>query len=226
LGQKVLAHFDDAKTGAIGIAGTPYAPAMPGSWWGSGLVNIAILKDEPPGKLNLKKYPPTAANRNEVILLDGVWICIRKSLFSTIRFDNISYKGFHFYDVDTCMQIATTGFKIYSVFDILLHHFTKGNNMNHSWNENALIFHKKWRRALPVSCVKLSYAEKCDAELKTLKEYIYNLIYNGGSNREVYKIAILQVLGFYKGYACYKIPVELLKYLVKYFVKPKAPRTI
>jgi hypothetical protein len=220
-GIKALAHFADEKTGAIGIAGTPYAAAMPGSWWGGGLVNICLLKNEPAGEINLKKCPQTDANRNEVLLLDGIWICIRKSLFNTIRFDDVNYKGFHFYDVDTCMQIADAGYKIYSVFNILMYHYTKGNNMNHNWNENALIFNKKWNAALPASCIKLSYAQKCEAEMKTLKEYIYSLIYNGHSNKEANKTAILQVLGFYRGYLYYKTPVQLLKYGVKYFLKPK-----
>lgn len=219
-GKVVLNHFADEKTGAIGIAGSPYAPAMPGSWWGGEITNTNLLNGD--GDLIQKRYLPASAQKNEVILLDGVWICIRKSLFNIIRFDDINYNGFHFYDVDTCMQISIAGYKIYCVFDVLIRHYTKGNNMNHNWIENAGIFAKKWQRALPLSCISLSYAQRCEAELKTLKEYVYSLIYDGQSKIAANKIGMLRLFGFYKGYFYRQTPIHLLKYGIKCFWKPNS----
>jgi len=217
-GQKVIDHFYNQQVGAIGIAGTPYAAAMPGSWWGGQMVNICLLKENPGDDPDIRKYPPTGAGTSEVVLLDGVWLCIRKSLFDKISFDAVNYKGYHFYDVDICMQIALAGYKIFCVFDIMIRHYTQGNNMNANWNDNALIFNQKWKSVLPRSSVKLNYAERCSAELKTLKEYIYNLIYNGHTNKVAHKIAIMRVLSFRKGYLYHGTPIQLVKYLVKYFI--------
>src|ERR1700743_2400536 len=45
-GSKVLKHFEDEQRGAIGIAGSPYAACLPGSWWAGGMVNeILVSKD-------------------------------------------------------------------------------------------------------------------------------------------------------------------------------------
>ncbi|MDO3643054.1 glycosyltransferase [Mucilaginibacter sp. L3T2-6] len=215
-GHNVTTHFADEQTGAIGIAGTPYAAYMPGSWWGTGLVNQFILPSDSdqPGVIQVSEL---VNNKNEVLLLDGVWMCIRRSLFEKISFDTVNYAGFHFYDVDTCMQINQLNYKLYSVFDILLRHFTIGR-MDKSWCENALVFNNKWKNVLPASVIQLNRNEQRNAELKTLKEFAYNLIYNNYPHRAVYRLAISKLLGFKKIFH-YKSPLYLAKYLYKWLVK-------
>lgn len=212
-----MKHFEVDQAGAIGIAGTPYAAWMPGSWWGGGVVNQYILptKSDQPDKI---KIAEPANNRNEVVLLDGVWMCIRRSLFEIIKFDEHTYTGFHFYDADICMQINGTGYKLYSVFDILIAHFTKGR-MDKSWCENAMAFNTKWKKDLPVSVIKLSQRQQFDAELKTLKEYIYNLIYNGYTHRAAYTMAIAKLFSFRKGMFYQKTLEHLIKYCYKWLIK-------
>jgi hypothetical protein len=217
-GIKVIDHFNNEQTGAIGIAGSPYAPKMPGSWWGSGLVYQYILRvhEKEPSITTVSGIPAT---RQEVVTLDGVWLCIRRSLFSQIKFDSNRYKGFHFYDVDISMQINQLGFKLYCIFDILIRHYSTGN-LGGGWNENAMIFNKKWISVLPVSCIPLTYSQKNDAELKTLKEYTYNLFYTSHSHKAAYKFAVLKLLKFPSGYLYHKTPVHIVKYCIKYFLKP------
>ncbi len=215
-GSKISKHFEDERTGAIGIAGSPYAAQMPGSWWGGGLVSQYILPvenaDDQPEIISTYR---TAGNRNEVVMLDGVWLCIRKSLFGKIRFDDKSYSGFHFYDVDISLQIHQSGYKLYSIFDVLIRHYTIGR-MDKSWCENAAVFNKKWLSKLPISCLQLTYFEKCEAELKTLKEYVYNLLYNNYPLRNAYKLGILKLLAFPYSYFYYKTAVLFLRYCFKY----------
>ncbi|MDF2431617.1 MAG: hypothetical protein JWP44_1248 [Mucilaginibacter sp.] len=211
-GNNVLKHFEDAKTGAIGIAGSPYATQMAGSWWGGGLVNQYILpvgNNEPEITIT---YKDTAV-KNEVVLLDGVWFCTRKSLFNKISFDTTSFNGFHFYDVDISIQIHQLGYKLFSVFDVLIRHHTSAK-MDKSWSENAMIFNKKWASVLPISCIKLSYNKRCEAELKTLKEYIYILLYNNYSAKTIYKLVILQFIKFKKGFFYYKTPLIFIKTMI------------
>ena len=215
-GQKTLGYFEDEKTGAIGMAGSPYAPAMPGSWWGNGLVNEYILPVSDSNAGPRIKTTGTAGRFSEVVTLDGIWMCIRKSIFSKIAFDEKNYRGFHFYDVDIAIQINRLGYKLYCAFDVLISHYSVGN-MNQNWIDNALVFNTKWRGDLPISCIPLTYAQKCEAELKTLQEFINTMLYNNYNPKTAYRFAVLQLLKFGRGYFYYKTPGYILKYLGKSF---------
>jgi GT2 family glycosyltransferase len=212
-GVRVVKYFDIEQIGAIGIAGSPYAPFLPGSWWGSGLVNQYLLPvDSTEASVTTTDK---ASLSNEVVTLDGVWMCIRKSLFGQIRFDEECYKGFHFYDVDICLQINRAGYKLFSVFDILIRHYSNGT-LNLNWCDNALICHNKWKAVLPLFCAPISYTQQCEAELKTLKEYSYNLIYNHYPKRRAHRIALKNLLQFRKGFFCYQTHIYFFKYCVRF----------
>jgi len=215
-GQNVLAHFADQQTGAIGIAGSPYVPAMPGSWWGGGVVNQHLLVNEN-GKLAVadKLADNVPAAKKPVITLDGVWMCIRKDLFTKISFDGAAYKGFHFYDTDIALQVFSVGYHIYCVYDISIYHFSNGK-MDKSWCENAMIFNRKWKSALPLSCVKLDFTQRKNAELKTLNEFIAVLTENGTPEKKVYQLALRRVISAPSGYLYYKTPAFFAIYLGRY----------
>ncbi len=225
-GLKVIDYFKDEQTGAIGVAGSPYAPQMPGSWWGGGLVSQQLLVNDGDG---LEPFTASASGntsaKNQVVLLDGIWICIRKSLFGKIKFDEELFKGYHFYDLDISLQIHSCGYKVYSVFDILMEHFSKGN-MNQDWAADALIFQQKWRKSLPVSCISLSYKEQCVAEYKTLKELISVLLAKKASAKKTYWLAMQQISRFHKGYFYYKTPAYFIHYLNKYLQINKSERDL
>jgi GT2 family glycosyltransferase len=209
-GQGVIKHFEDEKTGAIGVAGSPYAPYMPGPWWGGLLVNEYLFANP----VIIKQCPKTKSTSNEVAVLDGVWFCIRKSLFDHIAFDDINFSGFHFYDIDICLQIKQAGYNIYSVFDILIQHFSTGHADIH-WQKNALVFHQKWKSMLPLACTPLKYADKCEAELKTIDEFAFISMVNKKSLKNIYTLAFLTLLKYYRIYFYYKTYLYMGKYLYK-----------
>ena len=199
-GADVLRHFTDVATGAIGIAGTPYYPQMPGSWWAGGLVNEALVHNiDGELKSAVKSVNGPSVQKNEVVVLDGVWLCIRRSIFENIKFDEQRFTGFHFYDMDICMQIHTLGFKLYSVSDILLQHFYTGT-VDSKWIDNALVFQKKWRSKLPASVIKLTAHQQATTEYKTLAEYVRILLANKVSKTGAYLTGLGQIFRFYKGY--------------------------
>ncbi|MDB4919628.1 glycosyltransferase [Mucilaginibacter sp.] len=214
-GNLALNHFDDEKTGAIGIAGTPYMPYLPGSWWGGNLISINMLSDrEGAEHHSFQAYLPAAGNRSKVVVLDGVWFCIRKNLFDSIRFDDDIYRGFHFYDVDTTMQVSQAGYNVYCVFDIVIKHFSKGD-INETWTQNALAFNKKWEPLLPATCTQLKYSTRCEAELKTLNEFAMLLIANGQPQKKVYQAAFFKLLKYAKIHFYPKTLLHLTRYLSK-----------
>jgi GT2 family glycosyltransferase len=199
-GTKVIEHFADVNTGAIGIAGTPYLPQMPGSWWAGGLVYETLMHNID-GALqhSVKRVDDGTSGNNEVVVLDGVWLCIRRSIFDRITFDELNFKGFHFYDMDICMQIHQLGYRLYSVSDVLLQHFYNGT-VDTKWIANALIFQKKWKKKLPAFVIKLTEKEKVAIEYKTLGEYIRILLANKTSKLKAYLTGFGQILRFYKVY--------------------------
>lgn len=193
-GNLVLSYFKDQETGAIGIAGSPYVTKMPGTWWGGGLVNQQLI-DFKNGETQLltKTVNGQSTIKNEVVVLDGIWICIKKNLFEKIRFDDVRFKGFHFYDIDICIQINKLGYKIYTIFDVSIAHHSKGN-VNQNWIDNALILNQKWEQHFPISCIKLTKKERYNAELNTLKEFANILCANGITTKKAYLIILKFVL--------------------------------
>lgn len=220
-GKNVLNHFNDTETGAIGIAGTPYFPQMPGSWWAGGMINEALIRDCDNGLAPVFKFADgIGSDKKQVVVLDGVWMCIRRRLFDEIRFDEHTYKGYHFYDIDISLQIHDHGFKLYCVYDILFQHFGKGS-LNITWINNALLLQKKWQHNLPAFSTNMSYSQKCSAEYKTLNEYIQIVLSNNIPGKKVYLMAIGQLLKFYKGFFFYKTPVYFWRYLTKALINNK-----
>jgi GT2 family glycosyltransferase len=221
-GNAVLNHFNNEQVNAIGIAGTPYYSFMPGPWWGSGIFYEHILQSSQTDKHPVLKSNSNGLLTQQVVAFDGVWFCIKKSLFELIKFDEASFKGFHFYDADICMQLHSLGVKMYCVNDVLVHHSSIGS-MNNTWIENALIFQKKWRQKLPALCTNISFDQLCSFEYKILNEFIWTCASNGWENRRIYKLALKYLLSFKKGYLFYKTPGYFIKFTFKMIFKKGMP---
>jgi hypothetical protein len=86
-----------------------------------------------------------------VVAVDGLFFAIPKRLFPAVRFDDKTFPGFHFYDLDICMQVRRTH-KLIVTWDIMLKHLS-GGNMNMVWLEYGNKFLEKYKAELPVSCV-------------------------------------------------------------------------
>lgn len=177
-GIKVYNHFNNPEVGAIGICGGTAFPSCPAPWWNRGSLNEhrANNIDTWPGKPSRHNIiNPENEQRSEVVVLDGAWICIRKSLFNTISFDDNTFKGFHAYDSDICLQVRDSGFKCYVIHDVLLEHFSPGV-ANPAWFAAVETLADKWAAELPqfVRDTGLSEVEIQAYEETCLLEYIYN----------------------------------------------------
>jgi GT2 family glycosyltransferase len=221
-GQRVSDHFADEKTGAIGIAGSPYYPFMPGPWWGSGIIYEYILQStESNTKPALKNNSGNLKNR-EVVVFDGAWFCIKKNLFDHIKFDEDNYKGFHLYDADICLQLHEKKFKMYCIADVLIHHSSMGQ-LNNDWIKGDLSLQKKWANKLPARCIDIKYNQLCRLEYKTLNAFIWVCAANNYTNSKIYAIALKYLLIFKRGYLFYKTPGYLIKFLFKLLFKKGEP---
>ncbi len=217
-GDKLLQHFNDEKVGAVGIAGTPYLSYAPGGWWSNGMGHLYLLQSNKPGQApEFQNIFPKNSSEENVVVLDGVWFCIRKSLFDVIRFDDKTFNGFHFYDADISVQISRAGYRLLCINDILLHHLSMGV-LDKKWVDNAYIFHKKWKSQLPLATVDYGLAWQCKIEQRSVKEFIDTQLQNVPelTKSSVYSSALKHLLSFKKGFHYYKTPVWILRLLYKY----------
>jgi len=83
----------------------------------------------------------------EAVVVDGLWIAARKTLFEKCRFDEQIFTRFHFYDLDICMQALEFG-KVFVTTDIRVLHKSEGT-FKEEWKDWSKIFIEKWKDKLP-----------------------------------------------------------------------------
>lgn len=89
----------------------------------------------------------------EVVVLDGLGLFVRKDLWQAYPFDEEVLTGFHCYDMDFSLQIAASKqYKNYVCcsLKVLIEHFSLGQ-YNRSWYQDTIRIHKqKWSKILPM----------------------------------------------------------------------------
>lgn len=137
-GELLINHLEEQNTGVLGLAGSNYVPIAPSSW---SVINTYYTF----GNVN-KHVNQTMGNdqprtsKNKAFAVDGVFLAVKKTVFKKFLFDE-SLKGFHGYDTDFSLRIATK-FNNYVLGDIFIKHFSKGN-LDKTWLENHIQIRKK-----------------------------------------------------------------------------------
>ena len=216
-GQKIVDHFKDPEIGGIGVAGTHYLSFIPGAWWSSGVGHVYLLQSAGENsKPEMQDYlPQDLSAGEEVVVLDGVWFCIRREVFNSVHFDEKTFNGFHFYDVDTSLQVSQSGYKLICIKDILIHHLSAGV-LNENWIRNAFLFHEKWKSKLPVTLVNYRLDEQCKMEYRVLNELMATQLIGGQKKSQVYLSGMKQLLRFKKSHRYYKTPFWLSRLFFSY----------
>lgn len=155
-GCNLMLHLQNPAVGIVGLAGRDYVPRIPGAWTAT-LSSVNIIQSDSTGKKQSKqRLLPKNFNqtKREVILLDGVLLCMRSDLFKVISFDE-KIGGFHGYDFDISIQSTLAGYINYVVYDILLEHFSRGKP-DFSYFLNLICIFKKWQNKLPLVASQMS----------------------------------------------------------------------
>ena len=111
----------------------------------------------------------------EVIVLDGLGMFVRKEVWRSYPFDEELLRGFHCYDLDLSLQIAAS--KKYKNYicgsnKVLIEHFSLGN-IDSSWFKETIRLHKlKWNKMLPMKVNDLVLSRKKE---KKLEERFFNI---------------------------------------------------
>lgn len=143
----------DPSIGIVGIAGGQVLHQDRPGWCVAGRPFIhGKVIHEVNGRLLLSAYSWIETDV-EVVAVDGLFFAVRRSLFDRIRFDEETFDGFHFYDLDICMQALKTH-KIIVTEDILVKHLS-GGSFDRVWEKYAYRFTEKHRESLPVNCTEI-----------------------------------------------------------------------
>jgi len=123
---KLLENFDQFDM--FGVAGATQCklekPAlwhlMGGGFNGGNLHGaVSHLQGNIKGMTSFGPYPHRA------VMVDGVFMAIKRKVFEKVRFDEKCPAKFHFYDIDYSMSAHKAGFKV-GVGDILITHASPG----------------------------------------------------------------------------------------------------
>lgn len=149
--------INDEQLGLIGFAGSHFLADSPMYWYSSPFISQRNLNNDH-GQVEEHFHEDWFGDRNiiEVVAVDGFCFFVRKSLFDRIAFDERTYKGFHLYDMDLCMQVIKSGYKVCVIRDVLTEHcwseskqFTKqGGEL---FDHNLELFSNKWHSCLSVN---------------------------------------------------------------------------
>ncbi len=183
-GELVIAHLSSPETGVLGVAGSDMITKVPAGWSVSGrkLHLIQSQKDKK-GSKEVKIPENFQGKSRDVILLDGVFLCMRKEITDSVKFSQ-HLPGFHGYDLDISLQAIAAGFINKVAYDILLEHFSKGRK-NKQYYRNLIAIYTKWDRITPLFIRrKPSEGEILNLEKKKLEMLLSRIIRRGFSLNE------------------------------------------
>jgi hypothetical protein len=146
LPQRLAAHL--ARFDLIGVAGT--SRVINAKWFSAGPPHIfgQVAHFMPSGRICLDVYGAPHPVVGKIQALDGLFMAARRLVLEKIRFDEITFDGFHIYDVDFSFQAYKAGFRVAVANDINLMHQSIGN-YNVQWQTYADRFTEKWKADLP-----------------------------------------------------------------------------
>lgn len=125
-----LSDPDVAIVGPIGARGVHSL-----AWWEG---EMAGRVGDTRGLLEKGFDPP------DVDALDGLMLALSPWAVRSLRFDDISYRGFHAYDIDLCFAARAAGRRVI-VADLPTMHYTKGGfGDEEAWLDNDAAFRLKW----------------------------------------------------------------------------------
>ena len=153
-GRKLIEKFRDPTVGLVGVAGTEYLFADNPAWVAAGrpYIHGHVIHELDGGNVyNLTVFSWDREDA-DVVAVDGLFFVVRRELFPSVSFDTATFDGFHFYDLDICMQVKKTH-RCLVTWDVLVKHLS-GGAFDAAWKRYALRFIEKYRNDLPASCAK------------------------------------------------------------------------
>jgi hypothetical protein len=147
--------LNDNSIGCIGVAGTQYLfhdkPSLTAA--GRPFIKGRVVHHLQNGDF----FAAVFSNENgdfDVVACDGVFMAVRSSLMQACGFDDNTFDGHSFYDLDLCMQITQTH-RIIVTTDILVKRRSQPV-FDSDWQCYGRRFLEKYSNYLPICCTDLT----------------------------------------------------------------------
>jgi predicted O-linked N-acetylglucosamine transferase (SPINDLY family) len=136
---RLAAHLD--RFDGVGVAGASQVIGPRFGDAGQRASHGHILHAPPPGRsgalLMVSGFQqPVCEN---IRVLDGVFIAVRRHVWEANRFDGVRYDGFHLYDLDFTWRASNAGARLAVATDLLIHHASQGR-YDDAWRRYARRF--------------------------------------------------------------------------------------
>lgn len=153
-GKTLVSIFQkDAAIGLVGVAGGKYK-SRTFSGWATGNKSLDccnILHLDPDG--NAQRFytnPDPAMTLQQVVVADGVFMCVPKHIWEEIPHNEALITGFHLYDLDYSFAISER-YKVMVTYDIDITHLTTGGDYGNKWVNYTMDWHRHHKKQLPRS---------------------------------------------------------------------------
>lgn len=153
-GLKILEYFNqNKKLGLIGVGGSKYKSKTPSGWF-CGLPKLDCCSishlDRAGNKELLLMNPDQGKRIQQVVTVDGVFMCCPKNVWLETKFNEVLLTDFHLYDIDFSIRVSEK-YESAVTFEIDILHIVKGNHYGDKWLESTLLWHKHFNKRLPLS---------------------------------------------------------------------------
>jgi hypothetical protein len=176
-GNIIINHFaNDTQIGLIGLAGCKYKSAFYSGWYSHDKKLDCANYVHQYNHGTERVYLSPAGNRElqEVVCIDGVFMCCKKEVWEKNKFNEKVLRGFHFYDIDFSLRVAREN-KVMVTYDVSLTHITSGGDYGNKWVEIAIEYHQFMKGKLPYSKIPVDTAKTnakiINATMDFLKKY-------------------------------------------------------
>jgi hypothetical protein len=140
--------------GVVGFAGGFQAQKNFSSWWaGETRKNVwdgYNGKNDVYLKISYRNHRysnPDGKSACQVLCIDGLFQFVRKSVWEEIKYDEMTFLGFHFYDTDFTLSVSER-YNNYVLLDFDVFHDSEGH-INTEYVKEMFIFQEKWNKKLP-----------------------------------------------------------------------------
>lgn len=174
-GEIIEAQLSVDGVGYVGFAGSMGKPKELSAWYFSKDYRRINLVEKTSEKSREWRDIPDAENFSQVVTLDGLCLMASRRVWSEVKFDEKTFTGFHFYDLDVTVAATAKGYKNYVCGNIEVEHFSMGS-YNRNWYEWAEVFTQKWGEKLPFYTENLSDKKIARNERIALRSMTYLLI--------------------------------------------------
>jgi hypothetical protein len=141
----------DPSLGIAGVAGTQYLFADKSSWTAAGrpFVKGRIIYHLQNGDFFAAVFSNEKGD-HEVVAVDGCCMAIRSQLFKGLRFDDRTFQGEYFYDIDFCLQLRGRA-RLIVTSDMTVKK-RSSPAFDDEWKQAGELFLQKHAASLPASC--------------------------------------------------------------------------